>query len=92
MCDQAVFVKYNALCPQGKVVVLGLVTTKKVVARKQDEIKRRIDEAAKYLSLDQLALSPQCVFSSTIAGNKLTVEEQAAKLRLVVEVSREVWG
>ena len=73
-------------------VVLGLVTTKKVVARKQDEIKRRIDEAAKYLPLDQLALSPQCGFSSTIAGNKLTVEEQAAKLRLVVEVSREVWG
>ena len=73
-------------------MVLGLVTTKKVVARKQDEIKRRINEAAKYLSLDQLALSPQCGFSSTIAGNKLTVEEQAAKLRLVVEVSREVWG
>jgi 5-methyltetrahydropteroyltriglutamate--homocysteine methyltransferase len=62
------------------------------VLESKDEIKRRIDEAAKYIPLDQLALSPQCGFSSTVAGNKLIVEEQAAKLRLVVEVAREVWG
>ena len=78
--------------PKGKIVVLGLVTTKKGQLESKDEIKRRIDDAAKFIPLDQLALSPQCGFSSTIAGNKLTVEDQAAKLRLVVEVAREVWG
>jgi 5-methyltetrahydropteroyltriglutamate--homocysteine methyltransferase len=78
--------------PKGKVVVLGLVTTKKGALESKDAIKRRIDEAAKYLPLDQLALSPQCGFSSTVAGNRLTAEEQAAKLRLVVEVADEVWG
>jgi 5-methyltetrahydropteroyltriglutamate--homocysteine methyltransferase len=78
--------------PKGKVVVLGLVTTKKGAIESKDAIKRRIDEAAKYLPLDQLALSPQCGFSSTVAGNRLTAEEQAAKLRLVVEVADEVWG
>ena len=78
--------------PKGKTVVLGLVTSKKGALESKDAIKRRIDEAAKYLPLDQLALSTQCGFSSTVAGNKLTVEEQAAKLRLVVEVAREVWG
>ena len=78
--------------PKGKVVVLGLVTTKKGVLESRDELKRRIDEAAKYIPLEQLALSPQCGFSSTVAGNRLTFEEQAAKLRLVAEVAREVWG
>jgi 5-methyltetrahydropteroyltriglutamate--homocysteine methyltransferase len=78
--------------PKGKVVVLGLVTTKKGQLETKDELKRRIVEAAKFCPLDQLALSPQCGFSSTVAGNKLTVEDEAAKLRLVVETAREVWG
>ena len=78
--------------PKGKTVVLGLVTSKKGELESKDTIKRRIDEAAKFCPLDQLALSTQCGFSSTVEGNKLTVEQQAAKLRLVVEVAREVWG
>jgi 5-methyltetrahydropteroyltriglutamate--homocysteine methyltransferase len=78
--------------PKGKTVVLGLVTSKKGELESKDTIERRIDEAAKFCPLDQLALSTQCGFSSTVAGNKLTVEQQAAKLRLVVEVAREVWG
>ncbi len=78
--------------PKGKVIVLGLVTSKKGALESKDQIKRRIDEAAKYVALDQLALSTQCGFSSTVEGNKLTVEQQAAKLRLVVDVAREVWG
>jgi methionine synthase II (cobalamin-independent) len=78
--------------PKGKVVVLGLVTSKKGELESKDTIKRRIDEAARFCPLDQLALSTQCGFSSTVEGNKLTVEQQAAKLRLVVEVAREVWG
>ena len=73
-------------------VVLGLVTTKKGVLEKKDDLKRRIDEAAKYVPLDQLCLSPQCGFSSTMEGNDLTPEEQAAKLRLVVETAGEIWG
>jgi 5-methyltetrahydropteroyltriglutamate--homocysteine methyltransferase len=78
--------------PKGKLVVLGLVTTKKGALEKKDELKRRIDQAAKYVPLDQLCLSPQCGFSSTVEGNALTIDEQAAKLRLVVETAREVWG
>ena len=78
--------------PKGKTVVLGLITSKKGELESKDTIKRRIDEAAKFCPLDQLALSTQCGFSSTVEGNKLTVEQQAAKLRLVVEVAREVWG
>ncbi len=78
--------------PKGKVVVLGLVTSKSGALESKDAIRRRIDEAAKYCPLDQLALSTQCGFSSTAAGNRLTMEQQAAKLRLVVEVAREVWG
>src|SRR4029079_1261131 len=76
--------------PKGKVVVLGLVTTKKGQLETKDALKRRIDEAAKFCPLDRLALSPQCGLSSTVAGNKLTVEDEAAKLRLVVETAREV--
>jgi 5-methyltetrahydropteroyltriglutamate--homocysteine methyltransferase len=76
----------------GKVVVLGLVTTKFGQMESKDELKRRIDEAAKYAPLDQLCLSPQCGFSSTVHGNNIAVEAQRAKLRLVVETAQEVWG
>jgi 5-methyltetrahydropteroyltriglutamate--homocysteine methyltransferase len=78
--------------PPGKMVVLGLVTTKRGALESKDDLKRRIDEAAKYLPLDQLCLSPQCGFSSTVEGNALTQDEQVAKLRLIVETAREVWG
>ncbi|HEY7581259.1 MAG TPA: 5-methyltetrahydropteroyltriglutamate--homocysteine S-methyltransferase [Acetobacteraceae bacterium] len=79
--------------PRGrKMVVLGLVTSKTGALESKDELKRRIDQAAKYLPLEQLALSPQCGFASTEEGNTLTEEEQWAKLRLCVEVAREVWG
>jgi len=78
--------------PKGKMVVLGLVTTKLPALERKDDLKRRIDEAAKYVPLDQLCISPQCGFSSTIEGNKVTVADEIAKLRLVVEVAREVWG
>src|SRR5215217_5080705 len=80
------------LVPKGKVVVLGLVTTKTGQLESKDTIKRRIDEAAKFVPLDQLALSPQCGFASTEEGNALTEEEQWAKLRMIVEVAEEVWG
>ena len=78
--------------PPGKQVVLGLVTTKRPELESKDELKRRIDEAAKYVPLEQLCLSPQCGFSSTVEGNALTIDEEKAKLRLVAEVAREVWG
>jgi 5-methyltetrahydropteroyltriglutamate--homocysteine methyltransferase len=78
--------------PPGKMVVLGLVTTKRGELESKDTLKRRIDEAAKYVPLEQLCLSPQCGFSSTVEGNVLTPDEQAAKLRLVVETASEVWG
>jgi len=78
--------------PRGKIVVLGLVTTKFGALESKDDLKRRIDEAAKFAPLEQLCLSPQCGFSSTVHGNDIAVEAQRAKLRLVVEVAREVWG
>jgi len=78
--------------PKGKVVVLGLVTTKFGRLETKAELKRRIEDAARYAPLDQLALSPQCGFSSTVHGNDITVAEQQAKLRLVVETAAEVWG
>jgi 5-methyltetrahydropteroyltriglutamate--homocysteine methyltransferase len=78
--------------PPGKVVVLGLVTTKRGELESKDVLKRRIEEASQYVDVDQLCLSPQCGFSSTVEGNKLTAEQQAAKLRLVVETAEEVWG
>jgi 5-methyltetrahydropteroyltriglutamate--homocysteine methyltransferase len=78
--------------PQGKFVVLGLVTTKRGQLESKDDLKRRIGEAARYVALEQLCLSPQCGFSSTEEGNALSKEEQIAKLRLVVETAREVWG
>jgi 5-methyltetrahydropteroyltriglutamate--homocysteine methyltransferase len=78
--------------PPGKAVVLGLVTTKRGELESKDELKRRIDEAAKYVPLDQLCLSPQCGFASTVEGNALSYDQQVAKLRLVVETAAEVWG
>ena len=78
--------------PKGKMVVLGLVTTKKPRLESKDMLKRRIDEAAKFVPLDQICLSPQCGFASTSEGNALTIDEEIAKLRLVVETAREVWG
>ncbi|MFS8499791.1 MAG: 5-methyltetrahydropteroyltriglutamate--homocysteine S-methyltransferase [Micromonosporaceae bacterium] len=78
--------------PPGKMVVLGLVTTKSGKLESKDDLKRRIDEAARYVPLEQLCLSPQCGFSSTVEGNLLTHDEQKAKLELVVETAAEVWG
>ena len=78
--------------PPGKQVVLGLVTTKRGELEDADVLKRRIDEAAKYVPLDQLCLSPQCGFSSTVEGNTLSYDEQVAKLELIVRVADEVWG
>ena len=72
--------------------MLGLVTTKSGELESKDDLKRRIDEASKYAPLEQLCLSPQCGFSSTVEGNALTYEEQMAKLRLVVETAHDVWG
>ncbi len=80
------------LLPKGKTAVLGLISSKRGALESKDEIRRRIDEAAKYVPLEQLALSPQCGFASGERGNKLTQEEQFAKLALVVEVARDVWG
>ena len=78
--------------PKGKQVVLGLVTTKRPELESKDDLKRRIDEAAKYVPLDQLCLSGQCGFASTEAGNALTGDDQKAKLQLIVETAAEVWG
>ena len=78
--------------PKGKVVVLGLITTKLGALEDKDAIRRRIDEAARFVPLEQLALSPQCGFSSTVHGNALQVSQQWDKIRLVVEIAREVWG
>jgi 5-methyltetrahydropteroyltriglutamate--homocysteine methyltransferase len=78
--------------PKGKTVVLGLVTSKSGRLESKDDVKRRIDEAAKFVSLEQLCLSPQCGFASTEEGNILAEDEQWAKLRMIVEVAEEVWG
>jgi 5-methyltetrahydropteroyltriglutamate--homocysteine methyltransferase len=78
--------------PKDKRVVLGLVTSKRPMLESKDDLKRRIDEASKFVPLEQLCLSPQCGFSSTVEGNALTVAQEIAKLRLVVETAREVWG
>jgi 5-methyltetrahydropteroyltriglutamate--homocysteine methyltransferase len=74
------------------VVVLGLVSTKVAGLEKVDDLKRRIDEAAKYIPLDQLALSPQCGFASDVVGNLITEDDQKRKLEVVVETARQVWG
>jgi 5-methyltetrahydropteroyltriglutamate--homocysteine methyltransferase len=78
--------------PKGKMVVLGLVTTKRGELEDKDTLKRRIDEASKFVPLEQLCLSGQCGFSSTVEGNKLSYEQEVAKLRLIVETAQEVWG
>jgi 5-methyltetrahydropteroyltriglutamate--homocysteine methyltransferase len=80
------------LVPKGKVVVLGLVTTKRGELEDRETLMRRIEEASRRVDLDQLCLSPQCGFSSTVEGNVLSREQQAEKLRLIVEVAEEVWG
>jgi 5-methyltetrahydropteroyltriglutamate--homocysteine methyltransferase len=78
--------------PKGKLVVLGLVTTKRGELEIKDQLKRRIEEASRYVAVEQLCLSPQCGFSSTVEGNALSYEEEVAKLELIVETSAEVWG
>jgi 5-methyltetrahydropteroyltriglutamate--homocysteine methyltransferase len=79
--------------PKGdKIVVLGLVTSKSGALEKRDAIKRRIEEATRYVDLDQLCLSPQCGFASTEEGNILSEDEQWAKLHMIVELGAEVWG
>jgi 5-methyltetrahydropteroyltriglutamate--homocysteine methyltransferase len=78
--------------PKGKMVVLGLVTSKSGELEAKDELKRRIDQAAKFVALDQLCLSPQCGFASTEEGNILAEDEQWAKLAMIVKLADEVWG
>ena len=78
--------------PKDKKLILGLVTSKSGALENPDDLKRRIDEASKLVPLDQLGISPQCGFSSTVLGNKLTIDDQIAKLKLIVQVAREVWG
>jgi 5-methyltetrahydropteroyltriglutamate--homocysteine methyltransferase len=80
------------LVPKNKTVVLGLVTTKSGALEDKDAIKRRIEQAAKFVDIDQLCLSPQCGFASTEEGNVLAEEEEWAKLRMIVEIANEVWG
>lgn len=80
------------LVPKNKFVVLGIITTKVGTLESKVDVKRRIDEAARYIPLDQLCLSPQCGFASTVEGNAITVDEEIAKLRLVVETAAEVWS
>ncbi len=78
--------------PKGKLVVLGLVTTKRGELEDREDLVRRIEEASHYVDIEQLCLSPQCGFSSTVEGNALTPEQQAQKLRMIVELAEEVWG
>lgn len=78
--------------PKGKQVILGIVTTKRAELEEKDDLKRRIEEASRYIDIDQLGISGQCGFSSTEEGNDLTIDEQKAKLELIVQVADEVWG
>ena len=80
------------LVPKGKIVVLGLVSSKRPALERKEDLLKRVHEAARFLPLEQLAISPQCGFASTMEGNLLTEEEQWAKLQLVVDAAREVWG
>jgi 5-methyltetrahydropteroyltriglutamate--homocysteine methyltransferase len=99
---QAYFMEYDSdraggfeplrFVPKSKTVVLGLVTSKSGTLESRDSLKRRIDQATKYIALDQLCLSPQCGFASTEEGNILVEDEQWAKLRMIVELADEVWG
>ncbi len=92
--DDARSGSFQPLChvPEDRTVVLGLVTTKKARLESKDELKRRIQEATKFMPLERLALSPQCGFASTLEGNLLTPADQEAKLRLVADTAKEVWG
>ena len=96
MCSSDLFSSSGTLplryVPKGKTVVLGLVSSKVPELEKKDELRRRIDAAAKFVPLENLCLSPQCGFSSTHHGNKLTADDQWRKLGLVLEVSKSVWG
>jgi 5-methyltetrahydropteroyltriglutamate--homocysteine methyltransferase len=78
--------------PRDKVVVLGLVTTKTGALERKDDLKRRVEDASRFIDVDQLCLSPQCGFASVVEGNALSPEEQTAKLRLVVETAEDIWG
>jgi 5-methyltetrahydropteroyltriglutamate--homocysteine methyltransferase len=78
--------------PEDRIAVLGLVSTKKSRMETEEEVKRRIDEAARYVPLERLALSPQCGFASTMEGNRITPDDQRQKLRLVGRVAKSVWG
>ena len=78
--------------PKGKVIVLGLVSTKVSQLETVDDLKRRIDDAAKYAPIEQIAISPQCGFSSDVVGNLLSEDDQRRKLEVVVETARQVWG
>ncbi len=78
--------------PKGKFVVLGVVTSKRPALEKKDDLKRRIESAAKFVPLEQICLSPQCGFSSTHEGNAVTLNDEIAKLRLIVETAEEIWG
>jgi 5-methyltetrahydropteroyltriglutamate--homocysteine methyltransferase len=78
--------------PKGRVVVLGLVSTKVAELETADALKRRIDEASKFVPLEQLAISPQCGFASDVVGNLLSADDQKRKLEIVVETARAVWG
>lgn len=78
--------------PEDRSVVLGLVSTKKPQMETADELRRRVDEASRYVSLDRLALSPQCGFASTMEGNRVSMDDERRKLELVASVAREVWG
>jgi len=73
-------------------VVLGLITSKVGALEKKDDLKRRLDEASRYISIDQLCVSPQCGFSSTVEGNDVTVEQERAKLSLCADLAKDVWG
>ena len=78
--------------PKGKTAVLGLITTKLGTLEKKADVTRRIEEAARFTPLDQLALSPQCGFASTLHGNDIAADAQLKKLQLVVEIARDIWG
>ncbi len=78
--------------PEGKIAVLGLVTTKVGQLESQEELLRRVDEAAKYTPVERLALSPQCGFASTVLGNLLSIDEEKRKLELVAATARRIWG
>jgi 5-methyltetrahydropteroyltriglutamate--homocysteine methyltransferase len=78
--------------PKGKEVVLGLVTTKHPALENKDNLKRRIEEASRLVNGDDLAISPQCGFASVVEGNLITLDDEIAKLRLVVQTAQEVWG